>query len=38
MVATRRRETMGKAENNKNMLKILPFIQILYFKQQSSIL
>ena len=28
----------GKIKNNKSMLKILPFIRILYLKQQSSIL
>ena len=27
-----------KIKNNKTMLKILPFTQIIYFKQQSSIL
>ena len=28
----------GKIENNKAMLKILPFIRILYLNQQDSIL
>ena len=28
----------GKIENNKTMLKILPFIGILYLKQRGSIL
>ena len=28
----------GKTKNDKTMLKILPFIRILYLKQQSNIL
>ena len=38
MVAKRRREAMVKLKNDNTMLKILPFIRILYLKQQSSIL
>ena len=41
MGARRRREAMVKVilkVKNKTMLKILPFIQILYLKQQNSIL
>ena len=32
------KRSYGKVENNKTMLKILPFVRILYLKQQSSIL
>ena len=32
------KRSCGKIKNNKTMLKILPFIRILYLKQQSSIL
>ena len=32
------KRSYGKTKNNKTMLKILPFIRILYLKQQSSIL
>ena len=32
------RRSYGKIESNKTMLKILPFIQIFYLKQQNSIL
>ena len=32
------RRKYGKAKNNKTMLKILPFVRILYLKQQSTIL
>ena len=30
------KKSYGKVKNNKTMLKILTFIRILYFKQQSS--
>ena len=30
------KRSYGKVKNNKTMLKILTFIRILYFKQQSS--
>ena len=32
------KRSYGEVKNNNTMLKILPFIQILYLKQQSSIL
>ena len=32
------KKNYGTIKNNKTMLKILPFIQIFYLKQQSSIL
>ena len=30
------KRSYGKVRNNKTMLKVLPFIQILYLKQQYS--
>ena len=38
MVARRRREAMVMLKTNNAMLKMLPFIRILYLNQQSSIL
>ena len=32
------KKSYGKIKNSKTMLKILPFIRIIYLKQQSSIL